>query len=240
MRSPHGRRSGPNEAATRPSGQAQARVRRGGSPTSEIDRSGRRRHLKLVGQRADLGDGWRRCPASVFRNGSLPSLAKRDTVWRHVQEVGHLVGVKVEGMPGCGLAAGCHGTPLSCGGPDGGIRPGSDRVFVRSDGGRGGSGEAGGHPAACRTNRTTCRPQCLHSPIGRSAYLLLPSPQGPAHHASRRARTWLVLQPLVWRRCQCARLAGLPTDHTAPPPWQTDYRPIRPADRSPPRYLPVR
>jgi hypothetical protein len=52
--------------------------------------------------------------------------------------------------------------PMAVPGPD------LDRVFVRPEGGRGGSGEAGGHPAACRTNRTIMQtdPTARHSPIG--------------------------------------------------------------------------
>jgi hypothetical protein len=52
--------------------------------------------------------------------------------------------------------------PMAVPGPD------LDRVFVRPEGGRGGSGEAGGHPAACRTNRTSMQtdPTACHSPIG--------------------------------------------------------------------------
>jgi hypothetical protein len=46
--------------------------------------------------------------------------------------------------------------------------PDLDRVFVRPEGGRGGSAEAGGHPATCRTNRTIMQTDqsAGHSPIG--------------------------------------------------------------------------
>jgi hypothetical protein len=43
-------------------------------------RLGRRLHLELLGQPADLRCRIASVSPSVFRNGSLPSLAQRDTV----------------------------------------------------------------------------------------------------------------------------------------------------------------
>ena len=62
---------------------------------------------EFLGQLADLGFGVGAVAAQGLQEGSLHSLAQRDTVWGETcREVGHLGGPEMAGGGGCGLAAG--------------------------------------------------------------------------------------------------------------------------------------
>ena len=122
------------EATNRPGSTSQGACLVLPQPAAELDGSGRRPHLQLVGQLADL----RRRIAAMATKGlekrQLTLLGPaRHGLGRHMEDVGHLRGMEIAGKVRCGLAAGlgCHGASLSCGGPGCGIGPGSEWAFVR-------------------------------------------------------------------------------------------------------------
>jgi hypothetical protein len=74
---------------------------------------------KSLGQVADLGFWVAAVPAEGLQERQLAFLSPaRHRLGRDMEEVGHLGGVEVAGVGGCGLAGGlgCHGASLSCGG----------------------------------------------------------------------------------------------------------------------------
>jgi hypothetical protein len=98
-----------------------------------LDRSGRRLHLELVGQLADVRRRVAPVATERLQERKLAFLGPAGHgLGRHVQDVSHLGGMEVTRYVGCGLAAGlgCHGASLSCGGPD------ASRARIRASVGR--------------------------------------------------------------------------------------------------------